>query len=114
MSAEMAQIRSDQLDGLAAFVDTLNGPVALIGDLNISPYSPLFADFMQSAQLRSALQGFGPSYTWPAFAPVLGIPIDHVLVSNDVDIAGYFRAPNIGSDHFPLMVDMIRRPIRLD
>jgi len=114
MSAEMAQIRGDQLDGLAEFVETVSGPVVLVGDLNISPYSPFFADFVLRAQLRSALQGFGPSYTWPAFAPVLGIPIDHVLVSNDVDIAGYFRAPNIGSDHFPLMVDMIRHPISLD
>ena len=114
MSARMAHTRSDQLRQLADFVAVLDGPVAVIGDLNISPYSPFFTDFTQQTQLRSALRGFGPSYTWPAFAPVLGIPIDHVLVSDDVEIADYSRAPNIGSDHFPVIVDMNHRSMSLD
>jgi endonuclease/exonuclease/phosphatase (EEP) superfamily protein YafD len=114
MTSTMAATRNAQLRGLGDFVGTLSGPIVVAGDLNITPYSPYFVDFTERSGLRSALRGFGPSYTWPTFMPILGIPIDHVLVSDDLEIANYARAAALGSDHFPVVVDMNHRPMSLD
>ena len=109
MSAQLAAGRNAQLRSLARHVRTLSGPVVVVGDFNLTPYSPWFADFLERTQLHSALRGRGPQWTWPSFLPLLGIPIDHVLVSRDLAVTAYFRAGDIGSDHYPIIADINRR-----
>jgi endonuclease/exonuclease/phosphatase (EEP) superfamily protein YafD len=114
MSSAMARTRNRQLRTLAEFVGALNGPIVVAGDFNLTPFSPHFEDFTRQTGLRTALRGFGPGITWPAFATVLGIPIDHVFVSEEFEVVSYARAGDIGSDHFPVVVDMNRRRFGLD
>lgn len=114
MSSAMAAQRNAQLSALAAHLRTIDAPHVVVGDLNLSSYSPFFADFLRQTGLSSASAGRGPTLTWPSFFPLLGIPIDHVLVSDDFAVTGYRRAGNIGSDHYPIIVDMIRRQLPLD
>jgi endonuclease/exonuclease/phosphatase (EEP) superfamily protein YafD len=38
--------------------------------------------------------------------PVPGIPIDHVLVTPDLVPLRVERGPDVGSDHFPLFVEL--------
>ena len=109
VSGAMAQLRNTQLTVLAGHLDSLNAPYIVAGDFNLTPWSPYFSRFTEATGTRSALQGFGPGYTWPSYFPPLGIPIDHVLISDQFTVSDYFRATDIGSDHFPIVADINRR-----
>lgn len=105
-SARWAAERNRQLDALARLVDETDGPLAVAGDFNLSPYSPYFSELLRAARLRDSRAGSGPDFTWPSFLPVLGIPIDHVLVTPEVRGAAYRRLGPFGSDHYPIVVEL--------
>ena len=97
--------RNEQLTELAQFISTEEGAIILAGDLNVSPWSPFFADFLRDSGLQDSREGFGLHPTWPAgFAP-LWIPIDHFLGSSHVAVRDRVVGPNIGSGHYPVIVD---------
>jgi endonuclease/exonuclease/phosphatase (EEP) superfamily protein YafD len=99
--------RNAQLDGVGAFARGLEGPVILIGDLNVTMWSPCYRRFRERAGLTNARHGFGVLPSWPAFLPaILRIPIDHCLVSDDVVVTDCRLGPRVGSDHLPLLVDV--------
>jgi len=109
MSAELAALRNAQLTGLADHLRQVAAPHIVAGDFNLSPYSPWFGDFLARTRLHSTLRGRGPARTWPSFFAPLGIPIDHVLVTDDFTVTQYAHGGDIGSDHYPVIVDMILR-----
>lgn len=74
----------------------------IIGDFNTTTYSPTFSEWLAKNELRSALPAGGMGISWPTFLPLLGIFIDHCLVSDDVIINEYRRGPAFGSDHYPV------------
>jgi endonuclease/exonuclease/phosphatase (EEP) superfamily protein YafD len=82
-------------------------PFVGLGDLNISPFSPHFAVLLREGGLRSAAAGRGWQPTWPAPFPPLGIQIDHALVSPEVQVQDFRRGTPNGSDHRPIIVDVI-------
>ncbi len=98
--------RDRQLDALAALVARIDGPLVVAGDFNLTPYSPYFEDLVDATGLRDSRTGSGPGFTWPSFFPLLGIPIDHCLVSPDVHVAAFRRLSAFGSDHYPIVVEL--------
>ena len=80
-------------------------PVLLLGDMNLTPWSPAFADLLQQTGLRDGRLGFGLLPTWPARWGVLGIPIDHALISPAVTIHQMEIGRDVGSDHRPLVIE---------
>lgn len=99
------KMRNTHLAELATTARQLPQPVMLIGDLNISTWSPYFQELQRNTGLKDGRPGFGIQATWPVGQPLLRIPIDHCLVSPAVEIHNWVRGPDIGSDHFPFMVD---------
>lgn len=114
MGAQSAAIRNGQLVELAEHVASLESPVVIAGDFNLTPFSPWFEDFTERTQTSDALRGRGPGMTWPSFLAALGIPIDHVFVSREFAVLNYRRANDIGSDHLPIVAELNRREIPLD
>ena len=114
IGAAMADLRNRQLEQLSDYLANLDAPHIVAGDLNLTPFSPVFRDFVTANELRDAARGRSLQYTWPTFFPPLGIPIDHVLVSDEFEVVDYFRANDIGSDHFPQIADINRSRISLD
>jgi endonuclease/exonuclease/phosphatase (EEP) superfamily protein YafD len=106
ISARMAARREHQLTELAEHVATMTAPVIVIGDFNLSPYSPYFKRFLTQSTLHDALARHGLKYTWPASVPLLGIPIDHCLTSSHWQAVNYRRLPAYGSDHYAIVVDL--------
>ncbi len=82
-------------------------PFVGIGDLNISPFSPHYQTLLHDGGLRSAAAGLGWQPTWPAMFPPLGIQIDHALVSPEVQVQRFSRGPGNGSDHRPIIIDVM-------
>jgi endonuclease/exonuclease/phosphatase (EEP) superfamily protein YafD len=104
-----AVMRNQQLTNIAAYVRTLTGPIVLAGDLNSTSWSPNFRDFVQSAGLRDTRNGFGNQPTHPYQLAPIGIAIDHVLVSPDIAVRDRSVGPYIGSDHRPVIIDLVIR-----
>ncbi len=82
-------------------------PFMGLGDLNISPFSPHFQALLRDSGLRSAAAGRGWQPTWPTIFPPLGIQIDHALVSPEVQVRAFRRGTANGSDHRPIVIDVI-------
>lgn len=101
---ELVQIRGEIAD--------MPDPKLLIGDLNCGPWSSDFYDLLKVG-MRDSQQGLGPQPSWPARngrffglpIPPL-VPIDHVLVSNDICVLSRNTGPAIGSDHLPVSVSI--------
>jgi len=84
-------------------------PLIVIGDLNTSPWSPHFKELLRATGLRQARKsGFGLLPTWPVWLrlPWLMIPIDHCLVSSEIEVVGMRTGRDVGSDHLPIIVDL--------
>jgi endonuclease/exonuclease/phosphatase family metal-dependent hydrolase len=79
----------------------------VIGDLNITPFSPHFQQLLVDGKLRSAAEGFGWQASWPSFFRPAGIQIDHALVNSLVSIEHFNRGAATGSDHLPIVADLV-------
>jgi len=116
---EGAAMRDQQLDAAARAAAGQLGPVLMIGDLNMTPWSPTFRRLLDSTRLKdtSLLRGIAPTWaprSWServhAFtqdiAPLVGLPIDHALVSEDIIVRASRIGAAVGSDHWPIIVDL--------
>ncbi len=99
-----ALARNRQLSLLARRVEAepaLNKVV--VGDLNITRWSPWYGDLTGPAGMRDGQEGFGLGGSWPsALGRWMGIPIDHTLVSPGVRVVRREVGPDLGSDHLPV------------
>lgn len=93
-----------QLQEMARLVVEQDGPTLLMGDLNTTPWAPTFRRFLRSSDMHDGRAGFGLQVTWPTFMPPLSIPIDHALVSPGMAVHDFRVGPNVGSDHYPLLL----------
>ncbi len=105
-SARGTFLRNSQLDELAVHVAAVSEPVILLGDLNATPWSSAFRQLVESTKLVSSQRGFGIQPTYPAGFPHLLIPIDHCLHSSSWVTRTRSVGPDLGSDHYPLLVSL--------
>ena len=104
--ARLASIRNAELAALARLAREQQGPFAIVGDLNVTPYSPRFQQLLNDGGLRSCARGEGPQATWPAFVVPLFIQIDHCLVNAQIEASDFKVGRFLGSDHYPISVDL--------
>lgn len=100
-----AEDRNRFLEDLGHYIVEYQEPVLLLGDLNITPWSPYYRDFVAQTGLHDERDPFGLQPTWPTWGPLFWIPIDHCLVHSKIRVRDRRVGPHIGSDHFPLIVD---------
>jgi endonuclease/exonuclease/phosphatase (EEP) superfamily protein YafD len=96
--------RNEQLEGVAELVNETNGNVILLGDFNASVWCMRFRQLEHTTSLTNVRKGFGILPSWPTFLPLVMIPIDQALVSNDISVTDVRTGKRIGSDHLPLIV----------
>ena len=106
-----ARLRDEQMRALAHHISGLEGPVLLLGDFNMTSWSPVFTEVLQRTGLRDSRVGHGLQPSWPAFAASLGIPIDHCLVSRHVTVHRRRAGPSVGSDHLPVLIEVSVEPV---
>lgn len=106
VSRQYADSRNRQLEALVRIVRLHDQPLVVLGDLNITPWSPHFQQMLRKAGLRDSREGHGLQPTWPSWNAFLRIPIDHCLISQGVTVHHRRVGPHIGSDHYPIIVDL--------
>jgi endonuclease/exonuclease/phosphatase (EEP) superfamily protein YafD len=106
VSKQTFDLRNRQLDHIVQMRPSLEDPFILIGDLNTTPWSYYFQRFVQGMNVRDTQRDFGLQTSWPSTKPWLRIPIDHCLVSPGVLVLERRVDPDVGSDHFPVYVEL--------
>jgi endonuclease/exonuclease/phosphatase (EEP) superfamily protein YafD len=106
-SPRLAGERNRQLSELGEIVRRIDEPLIVTGDFNMTPYSPLFEDWSAQTGLRDARTRW--SFSWPAFFPLLGIPIDHCMISRHFVVGEQRRGKAFGSDHYPILTELYLR-----
>ncbi len=104
---ERARLRDAQLEFAGEWVAKKSGPVVVVGDFNATPWSWPFRDLAQRSDLANSQDGFGFQASFPTESNLLfRVPIDHLLHSEDLIVTDRRLGPAMGSDHFPLLVDL--------
>jgi len=105
-SAETTRQRDEQLADVARYALGRRSSMIVVGDLNTTPWSDSFRTFLKKSGLTDSGRGFGYQPTWPTMLSPMLIPLDHCLVSPDLQIISRRRGVNVGSDHYPLVVEI--------
>lgn len=108
LNAELAGIRQQQLQQWGARLAN-RAEVVLLGDLNLTPWSPWYRDLLATSGLRDARGGRGYLATWPTPLGVFGLPLDQALLGAGWQALGLESRPVAGSDHHALLLDLAPR-----
>ncbi len=84
----------------------------MIGDWNITSYSPFFTDAINASKLRKQETGLLPEPTWPTMALpwLMQIPIDHILSSSSLILLDKRREAPVFSDHYAIIATFTAVP----
>ncbi len=81
------------------------GARILAGDLNCTPFSNYFQSILATGRVRDSALGHGLSMTWSPF-PMVGLPLDHVLISDHWEVVERRLGEFNGSDHRPVLIKL--------
>jgi len=98
--------RNEQLAQLARLARTAPAPVLLLADMNLTVFTPRFAQLLRDGGLADCSAGRGWQPGWPALFPPLALRIDHCLHGAGIEPRRVATGPFIGSDHYPLEVTL--------
>lgn len=112
------QERNAQLTNAAQRTRSQALPTVLVGDFNISVFSPLYKTIFRPVEqtsnrppvekpgdLRPARRLLTQP-TWPSFFPPMMIPIDHVFTNARFRPVKFYTLPHPGSDHRAVVADL--------
>lgn len=99
--------RNEQLENIISNRQLFKDRMILIGDLNTTSWSYYFKNFIKAMHLVDSRKGFGLQTTWPSILPIMAITIDHILISPDIKVLNHKIGPHIGSDHYPVFVELV-------
>ena len=91
--------RWDRDRQLASTHDKLDvdAPFVIMGDFNTTPWGHAYEGVPGTRAGDPRFDG-----TFPAFAGVFGLPIDHIRFGGGLVLTDYRSGPDVGSDHLPL------------
>lgn len=76
----------------------------MMGDFNLAPWTPTFRNLPGKRAGDPRI-----SRTWPTAFGLFGIPIDHIMFSDDLELVEARVLGPIGSDHHPIMAKFKRK-----
>ncbi len=108
---ERAELRDAQLGFAADWAAEQEGAFMVVGDFNATPWSWPMRNLLNKAPLRNSQLGFGLQPSFPTTSAFLmRVPIDHLVQSEALSVVDRRLGPAMGSDHFPLIVDLQLTP----
>jgi endonuclease/exonuclease/phosphatase (EEP) superfamily protein YafD len=106
VSGRFFQARNEHFRQVSQLVNQASTPVVVVGDLNTSQWSDGYRSMVADTGLINASKGRGFLPTWPTKLWPLMIPIDHCLVSRELEIKEVYTGESFGSDHLPLLIEL--------
>jgi endonuclease/exonuclease/phosphatase (EEP) superfamily protein YafD len=111
-------IRNALLAQLATYIKSQkNESLIFLGDFNLTPWSPYYAQLVQQIQLHNTRLGFGIQPSWIESTTYLAVPdwltaliklpIDHIFVSQDIRVSNCKTLKAANSDHRMLWSDLV-------
>lgn len=85
------------------------GAAVVVGDFNTTPWTSTFRSLLADGDLENSQRGFGVDPTWEV-GRLWAVPIDHLVHTEAVSIVDRVVGPDLGSDHRPLVVDLVVTP----
>ena len=85
-------------------------PTIVAGDLNDVAWSPTSLLFLRLSGLLDPRMGRGFYNSYDANNPLFRFPLDHVFHSNHFRLVELRLCENIGSDHFPVLIELSYEP----
>lgn len=107
ISGEMAEARNAKFDTIARRVAAQpQATPVVIGDFNLTPWSPYFQKFVADSGLRDARTPRRFDHTWPVTFDnaTIGLAIDHSFAHPSLTLVKRTIGPDLGSDHMPVTV----------
>lgn len=107
-SADYVRIRNEQFDAIAEIAR--NSPqIIVLGDFNSTPWAGSFRRLTRGNSMKLTSSGFAYATTWPTQLSLLGMPIDHIMISQSMGVVRHEAGRDIGSDHRPVYADIVVR-----
>jgi endonuclease/exonuclease/phosphatase (EEP) superfamily protein YafD len=113
---DLFNYRNQHLQAISNYVKGTQESVILLGDFNLTPWSPYYRQLVQTTGLHNTRLGFGILPTWTRSSscaelpnwliPLLNIPIDHIFVSKDLQVVRTYTGENGNSDHAPIIAEL--------
>jgi endonuclease/exonuclease/phosphatase (EEP) superfamily protein YafD len=100
-------LRARALRKVATLVHDNTLPTIVAGDFNDVSWSSSIAQLTRLGQLYDVSRGRGFYNTFDARSYLARWPLDHCFVSAQWRLVALQRLPDVGSDHFPLLVTLL-------
>lgn len=102
--------RDVELLMVAKSLEQHDGPVIVTGDLNDVAWSPTTRMFRKISRLLDPRVGRGMFNSFHAQYIFARWPLDHFFHSDHFQVVHVARLPSIGSDHFPVLLELQYHP----
>ena len=90
---------------LGKYIKGSENPVVVAGDLNTTVWSSAYKQLIALSNLKNTRQGFGIIPSWSVNS-ILQLPLDHVLISQQIQTVSIEAMESIDSDHAPIYVKL--------
>lgn len=95
------QERKRHLNQLAEYVQSVDGPMLVIGDLNAVPWNRDIVNLRESGKLHDSRKDLSP--TFPRWLPFVRVPIDYIFHSEELACVKFQTIKSTKSDHFGIV-----------
>jgi endonuclease/exonuclease/phosphatase (EEP) superfamily protein YafD len=99
-------LRGEALQKVSTVVQETERPTIVAGDFNDVSWSSTIHQLTRTGRLRDVSLGRGLFNTFDARSYLARWPLDHFFVSTPFEVIVLKRLPDVGSDHFPLYVEL--------
>lgn len=89
-------------------------PTIIAGDLNDVAWSSTTRLFLRTSEMLDPRRGRGMFNTFHAERFWMRFPLDHVFFSPHFTVSEIQLLPHVGSDHFPILIDLRHSPAERD